>query len=1541
MRLPPHIQAKWAEDSSKLIEADIEPEFSHLTDFVEKRAAVANTAFGKLVGARPNEDKGFTQRARRKSEDTHSVKVTTLATQGLNGTSTTPSSQKALGSKQHGNQRELVTTCLFCNGNHNLERCFKFRDKSFEERTKFVMDKRLCVNCLRMNHFVRRCRQFRACLFSGCGKRHHSLLHPPDDRVIEEITQPVGRTSVDTPEAISAVNVDRVIVEGRCAAIGTGKPRVSLRVVPVRVSGTNGGPEIETYAFLDDGSDITLCSNSLAETLGLSGKPMMFSLTTVNDEDRSRRGFEVELNVKALTSDDSIHLDKVWTVDRIPVSRENIPTDEDVQRWSHLHGIEFPKLEGKNVEILIGNDNPEAHWVFEQRCGKRKQPYAARTLLGWTLIGPLNHRKSSEVHVNFISGGQEMISSQLKRLYDADFNESLSSVKQAMSIEDQRALAILESSVCIRNDHYQLPLPWRFKSPCLPNNRDVAVRRMRFLERRFQKDPALFKKYKSTVEDCISRGHARRVPDDHVYVDDKPLWYLPHHPVFHPQKPGKVRVVFDCAARFRDTSLNDQLLQGPDLTNNLAGVLLRFRQEPVALMSDIEQMFHQVLVAPDDCHALRFLWWENGNPANNLVDHQMLVHLFGAKSSPCCASFALRKTALDNQSEFDVQTVDTVNRNFYVDDCLKSVATVPEANGLVRQLTDLLSKGGFHLTKWISNCREVLEFIPASERAQSVKTLEFEDLPIDRALGTQWNVEKDTLSFRVSEKEVADTRRGILSLVSGVYDPLGFAAPFVLPAKMILQELCKQDFGWDDQIPDEKLTEWRSWVDSLPKLKLVSWPRCMKPRGFGQVLNVQLHHFSDASEKGYGAASYIRLVDVSGHVHSGLLLGKARVAPLKTITIPRMELTAATVAVKLHKFLEDQLDLQVHKTVFWTDSTIVLQYIRNEARRFQTFVANRLSTIHDASSPCQWRYVDSQSNPADYASRGLSILETEKFETWLIGPAFLRRQESEWPQSPFQIPDCREEDPELKRRKPQIHLVLREDILERLLRTHSSFNKLQASVAWLLRFREYLQSRVSKIPPRVGNLMVGEISRATREIVQVIQAQSFPKELEMLSKELLTSSLDSSLSPSSRKRFACVGYLSPLRKLSPFIHNGIICVGGRLERAPISFDAKHPMILPGKNYVTDLIIKGYHEAEGHIGANQVLTSIRRKFWILQGHSAVRRVIGRCLKCRQWNALPCQQVMAPLPSARVTPQSPPFSSVGVDYFGPILVKLKRSHVKRYGCLFTCLAVRAVHIEIAHDLTSDSFIQAFSRFVSRRGSPVEIFSDNGTNFRGAEVEIKTALEKWNIDRIDNCLRTRGVAWHFNPPSASHTGGVWERIIRSIRKILRSLLGDQLVDDETLLTFMSEVEKILNDRPLTPPSSDPQDLEPLTPSKLLLLRPNVCQSPRETGDVVSYASKRWKQAHYLADVFWKRWIREYLPALQLKQKWLRPRPNLAVGDLVLVVDETSPRGHWPKAVVQEVFPDKHGIVRQVLVRTASSVLRRDVRKLCLLEGALFERD
>ena len=273
---------------------------------------------------------------------------------------------------------------------------------------------------------------------------------------------------------------------------------------------------------------------------------------------------------------------------------------------------------------------------------------------------------------------------------------------------------------------------------------------------------------------------------------------------------------------------------------------------------------------------------------------------------------------------------------------------------------------------------------------------------------------------------------------------------------MLLQELCRQDYGWDEQIPDEKLLRWRTWVGNLSNSEQVNLPRCFKPKGFRDLTDTQLHHFSDASEVGYGAASYLRLKDDAGHIHCSLVFAKSRVALLKTITIPRMELTAASVSAKLHKFLEEQLDLPIHRSVFWTDSTIVLQYLRNKAKRFQIFIANRLAIIHDVSSSRQWRHVDSKSNPADLASRGLLSIDSEKLRLWLEALDFLKEEECKWPSLQIEIPSLCDDDLELKRRKSQIHIVVQEDVLQSLLSRYSSLYKLQTSVAWLLRFKDHL-----------------------------------------------------------------------------------------------------------------------------------------------------------------------------------------------------------------------------------------------------------------------------------------------------------------------------------------------------------------------------------------------------------------------------------------------------------------------------------------------------
>ena len=1412
-RLPIHLRSKWADKASQLYDSHVTPSFSHLTEFVQSRAAVANTYFGQIITSKVEARKDGAEKGRKRPTMFHGNN-TSLATHGQN---LEDGDNEAKG-------RNL--SCVLCKGTHHLERCHKFRVLKLEQRRDLVKSKRVCHACLSPGHFVKNCRGARMCGVEGCQRRHHPLLHS-SEVVPKGETRP-AKTGLgsDPPPANDLTPSQNTQPDGLpTSGVGVTNSssrsyRVGLQVVPVKVSAPYGDRVIETYAFLDSGSNTTMCLSSLAEDLGADCTPVEFTLSTVSGNQK-RKGQQLSLDVVGISTGKGVRLNKVWTTDSFPVLPESISTAADVQQWSHLKDIDVADLVDKKVTILIGSDVPEALCPIEVRSGGKNQPHAIKTILGWTVMGPLKGKRRLEdaqmnlIQVDQVLGckedirGVRSIHEQLQSLYNAEFSESTADLRECLSIEDRRAKEIMDSSVKLENGHYEIGLPWKYDEPPLPNNKSMAERRLEYLKKRLERDPSLHAKYKETMDEYISKGHAKRIPSSggKNFSSKRPTWYLPHHPVTHPLKPGKVRIVFDCAAKFKDTSLNDQLLQGPDFTNSLVGVLIRFRQERVAVMAD---MFHQVNVKEEDAEALRFLWWPEGDLSKQPVEHQMTVHLFGATSSPSCCSYALKRTASDNQQEFSEEIIATLNRNFYVDDCLKSLPSIEEAVHVVEELPKLLSRGGFRLTKWLSNEREVLTHVPDSEKAPCV-SLQLENLPRDSALGVRWNTETDSLGFRSGNLK-ANTRRGILSFVASVYDPLGLVAPAVLPAKRMLQELCCRDCGWDEEIPKEIVAEWRTWQEEFQSLATTEIPRCYKPSGFKDVKNIELHHFADASTEGYGTASYLRFESADGRIHCSLVMGKSRVAPLKTVTVPRLELTAATLAVKVDKQIREELDLPIHRVFFWTDSTIVLRYIRNKTKRFQTFVANRLQIIHDASSPHQWRHVPTKLNPADLASRGLDIGSKDRdrrnLQFWFNGPDFLWQDYQSWPEQAINLPDVDDTDQDVKGVKANVAAVAASESaipesLSDLIHRPSCWYRLRKSVAWLLRFKLYLLSRCGKIPAsevRHGPLEVEEIELASKEIVKITQKDA------SINKQ------------TSTDRYA---------KLSPVIHDNIVKVGGRLDKSSLPEETKHPAILPSNHHVTKLIIRYHHAKEGQAGTNQTLAAIRRKFWIIKGPSTVKNAIKDCVSCRRRCQPPGVQIMAPLPAARVTPGEPPFACVGIDYFGPLKVKYKRGTVKRYGCIFTCLAIRAVHIEIAHDLSTDSFIQAVCRFVSRRGPPKELFSDNGTNFRGAEVEVKQMLEKWNQAKILDRLREKGIQWHFSAPSASHTGGVWERMIRTIRKNMRALIGDRIVDDKTLLTVMCEVEKMINDRPLTRQCDDPRDLAALTPNTLLLSYRNESSS------------------------------------------------------------------------------------------------------------------
>lgn len=1421
------------------------------------------------------------------------------------------------------------TSCLYCARGHALEQCPQLGERTQRDKLTFLKEKGLCFGCLCTGHLSKDCNRRITC--RQCNKTHPSILHIGKREMgFQEDTERQKKRS------------ESCTTTSTCGHTGAGYNNGILPILPVQVKCTKGNTVVETYAFLDPGSTGTFCSEKLVDRLNTTGRRAKIHLRTMGHNKAVPSCIINGLEISALSGNNFYELPDVFTQKEMPVSPGNIISEEELAKWPYLNGIQILRIRA-DVDLLIGTNASKLMEPWEVVNSRKNGPYAVRTLLGWVINGPLqgNHDKQSGSGYPTFSANRiivDRIEELLINQYNHDFSEITSTDQEEMSRDEKKFVEIVESSVQLKKGHYTFKLPFKREDESMPNNFCIAKQRVLGLKRRLQKDVHFHEEYTNFLDDVISNGYAEQVPRHQLEPCEGKVWYIPHHGVYHPRK-GKLRVVFDCAAEFKGVSLNSQLLQGPNLTSSLVGVLMRFRHEPVAIMADIQAMFHQVKVAEEHVNFLRFLWWPEGNLEQDLVEHRMTVHLFGAVSSPSCACFALRKTAEDNKTSFPVEVIDTINRNFYMDDLLKSLPSGKDAVSMVKNLIAVCSRGGFNLTKWISTSREVLQSIPEAHKSKNLCELDLDrdKLPMERALGLQWCIETDTFKFKLKVKQQPHTKRGMLSVISSVYDPLGFLAPLILPAKLLLQELHRMKCDWDDPIPQTFQHKWNKWLTDLEKVADFKVNRCIKPKGFGRIVSAQLHHFSDASENGYGTATYLRMQNIEEMVHVAFLFGKARVTPLKPITIPRLELTAAVVAVRVDKMLQSELQLPLKKSNFWTDSTSVIKYINNEDRRFQTFVANRVSTIRDNSDVAQWRYISSKKNPADEASRGLTVDNFLAGRRWIEGPDFLGKPEGDWPR-PFDPQPISAEDPEVKRDLMVNAIIYSEDATTKLMNSFSEWTKLKTSVAWFLRLKsvllelrrkrkevagsstrpEKVVEEMEKAKDALGgqSLSVADLSRAEVAIICFSQQATFKEEI---------SSLENGA--------AGVRKTSNIYRLDPVLQDNLLRVGGRLGRAALPEELKHPVILSKGQHVSNLILQHIHRQLGHAGRNHMLSTLRRKYWITSANSACRKIISDCVICRRYRGQPGEQKMADMPKERITPDLPPFTNVGVDYFGPIEVRRGRAMVKRYGVIFTCMASRAVHLEIAYTLNTDSCINAIRRFVCRRGQVCRLRSDNGTNFVGAERELREALAAIDHSKIQGAFLQKGIDWTFNPPAASHHGGVWERLIRMVRKVLVSILQQQSLDDESLHTILCEVEAILNDRPITKVSDDVNDLEALTPNHVLLLKGKPVLPPGLFQQNDLYTKRRWRQVQYLSDLFWKRWTREYLPLLQERQKWTKPRRNFITGDIVVVMDSTAPRGSWVLGRILQTFADKKGFVRSVRLQTKANVIERPVTKISLL--------
>ena len=968
---------------------------------------------------------------------------------------------------------------------------------------------------------------------------------------------------------------------------------------------------------------------------------------------------------------------------------------------------------------------------------------------------------------------------------------------------------------------------------------------------------------------------------------------------------------------------------------------------PIAFSCDVEAMFHQFHVNVAHRNYLRFLWWEDGDTTTTPKEFRMTVHLFGATSSPGCANYGLKKIAEDNEEEYGLEVANFVKKDFYVDDGLKSVTTVSEAVSMIHKTKDLLARGGLRLHKFVSNSKEVLATIAPEDRTTGLKNFKFTDdrLPIERTLGTHWCIESVSFQLRITLQDKPLTCRGILSTVSSIYDPLGFVAPLLLKGKQILQDLCREKADWDDPVPEDVKRKWEKWRNDLLLLNDLKVQRCLTPAGFEQVKSIELHHFSDASTTGYGQCSYLRLVNSKNEVHCAFIMGKSRVSPLKPITIPRLELSAALVSVKVSSTLHNELDYDSIVDVFWTDSKVVLGYINNDARRFHVFVANRVQQIRDSTSPDQSKYVNTDENPADDASRGLSAQQLNENCRWLNGPSFLWQPELQTTIQETWIPST--DDPEVKKATSlatQTSTTFPSTISR--LEYFSSWYRAKRAIANCLK----LKNRLCNIEARQHNqhLNVDNIRQAETTIIKLVQQEAFPEEMKILR----SSQEDTSTRQGAAKSKASMKGTSCLYRLDPFIdHDGVLRVGGRIKRSNAPHHVKHPAILPRKGHVTTLIIRHYHQALSHQGRGMTLNELRSNgFWVIGGSSAVGYHIANCVSCQKLRGTVQEQKMADLPSDRLEPARP-FTYCAVDYFGPWYIKDGRKELKRYGVLFTCLASRAIHLEVAKTLETDSFINVLRCFLARRGPVRQLRSDQGTNLVGARTELNETLKKMDCDEIRQFLVKRECDWFefkLNTPTASHAGGVWERMIRTVRNALDGLLeqhGTQL-DEESLRTLMCEAEAIVNSRPIVATGINSLEVEPLTPNHLLTMKSRALMAPPgefQRADV--YLVKRWKRVQYLANQFWERWRKEFLLALQQRQKWNTPRRNVQKGDVVLL-KEDSARNQWRTARVDKTYASEDGLVRRVKIVVgdpllnkkgqrirAKSVLERPIQKLIVL--------
>jgi hypothetical protein len=1468
--------------------------------------------------------------------------------------------------------------CKVCNvSSHPLFKCSKFHGLTTQDRIESVKRSNVCFNCLTEGHSASHCSSSKSC--RSCGGKHHTLLHRQqftDNK--STVSSQVAHCSIIQGNSTTSREVQNTCHAAQKSQADQGCDSV-LATIVVQAKDAFGDHH-KFRVLYDPGSNtnyVTMAcirrlklktSKCVAPSTGLGGVPVAMSNESVTVTVSPHSDITFSLDMKSCV---------------VPKITCNLPQSSvEASKWTHLQGLELADplwFKSGPIDLLMGSEFAFAILEAGKKQGPVGSPIAINSTFGWLIGGGSKDFHGQQCH-SFVSQLNQScihdgcLDKSIRRFWEV---EELPEVKFMTKEEQKCEEHFAATHKRDEEGRFIVSVPWKSTRPVISDSHIVAKRRFLSLERRFERalvqgsevqevvvspsqeaSPPNFQlhvnselvitpsqgmsnptrqintthtksnstatqhhveEYIKFMREYLSLGHMEEVPQGEVLHPTVPVNYIPHHFVLKQDSTTtKLRVVFDGSAKTPSgKSLNETMIIGPTLQDTLMAIISRFRLYPIAITADIAKMYRQVKLEKEDADMHRIFWRES--PKEPLKVFRLLTVTYGTSSAPYLAVKALIQGSLEHQSNAPLGSK-AIQNSVYVDDLMHSCQTEEEATQTIQESIQIASGMGMEFRKWSSNSDKVLLSIPdICQESQQYMFIGEEDTV--RALGILWNRKLDSFQFKFSMPISGDgfyTKRRVLSEMSQIFDPLGWLSPAIIRAKLFLQMLWSLQSGWDDVLPPQIQQQWEDYKLDMKRIESLSIPRCMI---HANPICINLNGFSDASERAYSAVVYLCAYYQNCPPRISLITSKTRVAPLKTVSLPRLELNGAKLLAELIHSVKKMLKLPINEVYAWSDSTITLAWIKSEPSRYQTFVANRISKIQELVKSESWGHVKGEENPADLPSRGVSV--DMLGDIWWQGPDWLRLQSIRRPEDvSFAHPVILAEE---KKVLVTFHSIKRDySLLERF----SSLNKLLRVTSWIFRFsklaREKKESKVnSKLHKQVTPLSPEELNHSLQVWLLLIQECYFKEEISALQSHHAL----------SRK--------SKILSLHPFLDSvGVLRVGGRLKNANLTYDMRNPILLPRRSYLTDLIIRDAHLQNLHAGPQLLQATLNQRFWIIRCRDAVRFHVKKCVTCTRHAAKTQSQMMGDLPSYRVT-QARPFQRCGIDYAGPFMLKsmVTRSKVtlKGYLAIFICLVTRAIHIELVSGLSTSAFQAALKRFVSRRGRPTDIYSDCGTNFVGAARELKEWIEMVKSEDfnqvIANQMSIQGVTWHFNPPSAPHFGGIWEAGVKSIKYHLYRIMGSHRLNYEEMTTLCTQIEACLNSRPITATSSDPNDFTALTPGHFLIGSSlNAIPEPNLL-DLKVNRLDRWQFLQSLNQHFWKRWSSEFLTRLQQRPKWMQVNKNINVGDLVIIKDDRYPPQEWNLGRVMHLYPGADDIVRVVTVRTATGELKRPIVKLCLL--------